>query len=358
MNITVFLISLHVSVCSSFSLTRSFSCGEKWTTCRHLSRDGGIIDVEFSRDNNEPDKASSSERKKKYSSILEASLAMTPPELLTTVKFLDPDTKASIPCLMAFTLTTDSGTFVVGTPLHTQVSVLSEESPQYFIDPDAEKNLELLEMAAAKFMELNEVDESKVKFWKTPRTLTMEGDIDSVIGPWRLKEQPQDVVGDLFGEEEDGDAFLDEFFKRELGENYEEEFLIDDEQIDNQVREMMDMFNVPGLGTEQKDEAYEKIVGEIVDDARKLESGSLNFEVEESKETALRLVMFTGPDGKPYSLVKMLQPMILIAKEDDGLEPDQRMLISKKEAEVLIPLLETQFEQQLADAGYSIGSNI
>lgn len=352
MNIAIFLLSLQISISSSFSLTRSFSFGGKLTTCRHQSHDGGIIDVEFSRDN-ESDDMSSRNQKESYSSLLEASLAMTPPELLTTVQFLDPDTKASIPCLMAFTLSTDTGTFVIGTPLHTQLSVLSEEAPQYFIDPDAEENLELLEMAAAKFMELNEIDESKVKFWKTPRTLTMEGDIDGIIGKWKQEEQPKDVFGDLFDEEEDGDVFLDEFFRRELGENYEEEFLVEDEQIDKQVQEMVDLFNIPGLGTEEKDEAYEKLVDEIVDDASQLESGSLNVEDENPKETALRLVLFTGPDGKPYSLVKMLQPLVLIAKEDESLEPDQRMLVSKKEAEILMPFLETQFEEQLAVAGYT-----
>jgi hypothetical protein len=357
MNIAVFVILLKIHISSSFLLTRSFSFGGKWTKCRHLSHDGGIIDVEFSRDN-EPDNTSSKKQRKTYSSLLEASLSMTPPELLTTVQFLDPDTKASIPCLMAFTLTTDDGSFVIGTPLHTQLSVLSEESPQYFIDPDAEDNLELLEMAAAKFMELNEIDESKVKFWKTPRTLTIEGDIDSVIGTWKREEQPKDVIGDLLGEENDPDAFLDEFFKRELGENYEEEFLVEDEQMDKQIQEMMDLFDIPGLGTEDKHDAYEKIVDEIVDDARQLENGSLSVKVENPKETALRLVMFTGPDGKPYSLVKMLQPMILIAKEDESLEPDQRMLITKKEAEVLIPLLETQFEEQLAEAGYTTGHKL
>jgi hypothetical protein len=70
-------------------------------------------------------------------------------------------------------------------------------------------------------------------------------------------------------------------------------------------------------------------------------------------ETALRLVGFEGPDGKPYSLVKMLQPVILVAKDDDDLAPDQRFLLSKQEADQIIPILEQEFKAELAEAGLS-----
>lgn len=357
----IFLIAFlwDASFCSSFFICKTFSC--RLQQCHKLlARNGDILDVDFYNHDNADDNPSKRKNDPQFSSLLEASLAMTPPDLLTTVQFVDPETKASIPCLMSFTVQVpESGeTFVIGTPLHTQLSVYSETSPQFFLDPDREENLELMEMAVAKFMELNEIDEGKVKFWKTPRALTMEGDIDDILGDWKIKNKPLEAVSsDPLVDREDDDAFLNDFFRRELGENYEDEFLVDDEEIDRKVAEMVHLFNIPGLGTEKTDEGFHSLAKEIIDDANRLENGTINVENDSFKETALRLVIFTGPDGKPYSLVKFLHPIILVAREDEGLLPDQRMLLTKEAAETMIPQLEAQFEKQLKDAGFSIGMN-
>jgi len=99
-------------------------------------------------------------------------------------------------------------------------------------------------------------------------------------------------------------------------------------------------------------EGLENIVGEIEKDYKISQQDRSTWD-NDGTETALRLVGFEGPDGKPYSLVKMLQPVILVAKDDDDLAPDQRFLLSKQEADQIIPILEQEFKAELAEAGLS-----
>jgi hypothetical protein len=200
-----------------------------------------------------------------------------------------------------------------------------------------------------------------VTFKRTPRALTVGGDLDIVTGDWRKdreipeKDKPINVVGNLMEEmsktedSKEDDDFFDAFMKKELGANYEQEFLVPDDEIDAQVEELMDLFKVPGLGTEQNDEeGMKKIYQEIYNDIKS--EGDTETSSNEV-ETALRLVGFSGPDEKPYSLVKLLQPMVLVAREDKTLEFDQRMLLSPEEAKELVPQLEVDFKEEFKSAG-------
>ena len=109
----------------------------------------------------------------------------------------------------------------------------------------------------------------------------------------------------------------------------------------------MDFFNVPGVGTEKA--GIEELLDEIESDKE-----TYKHDTTTNTETALRLVGFEGPDGKPYSLVKMLQPMVLVAKNRDDLAPDQRLLLTKEEADDIIPILEREFQSELSEAGLNV----
>jgi hypothetical protein len=227
----------------------------------------------------------------------------------------------------------------------------NDSGASYFLDPDLDENLELMEMAAAKFETMNEC---KLIFQRTPRTLTVQGDLDRLIDGWKVQDtnpRPSDVVDILDDSEED--EFFDTFFQKELGSNYKEKYLVDDAEMDKKVEDLMDAFNVPGMGSQKDDgDGIEELMNEMEKDLEISKQDPITWDVDgDETEQALRLVGFEGPDGKPYSLVKMIQPMILIAKSHEDLAPDQRLLLSKEEADEIVPILENEFEAELTEAG-------
>jgi Protein of unknown function (DUF3727). len=313
------------------------------------------IDVEFRRsesgesnDDHSPQEIQSDS----FQSPLQASLDSVDPQLRIPIEFTDPTTKTFIPCNLAFVLEHDGVQYSIGSPIHTQVAVFCENDDglSYFLDPDADDNLEIMEMAAEKFESINNC---KLVFHRTPRTLTIQGNLDQLIDGWDTNKgtSPLDI-NNIFDESEEDDLF-DSFFKKELGNNYREKYLVDDPEIDKQVAELMDEFTFPGFGPRKNEtEGILDILKDIEKDAEVAEKDSTDWvDGSEEMEAALRLVGFEGPDGKPYSLVKMLKPTVLVAKEDKNLAPDQRLLLTKEEAMHIIPILEHEFKNELVNAG-------
>ncbi|GFH53025.1 hypothetical protein CTEN210_09501 [Chaetoceros tenuissimus] len=295
-----------------------------------------IIDVEFvkSGEDERPSYARKTSKKSNKQTPLEASLELIDPKLRIPIEFTDPFMKTFIPCNLAFTFDYNGEEFSIGTPIHTQVAVYCEndEGSSYFIDPDEDDNLEIMEMAAAKFESINNC---QLTFQRTPRSLTVQGDIDRLIQGWdkNNNRDASEVIDILDNSEEDD--FFDSFFQKELGSNYKEEVLgKEDAELEREAQELMDAFNVPGLGSQADDDsAFSELFSEIEKDIETAQKDPSTWKQSDEEETALRLVGFEGPDGKAYSLVKMLRPMILVARSDDeNLAPDQRFLLSKAEA--------------------------
>lgn len=383
----VLLISILSTVTHAFAPRQLVNYGNTYTFIssqqqRHRgssplyssSNDSGnndnAIDVEFvySEDGKSPSNKqgiATSPGSSKAKTPLQASLSGIDPKLSTlSIDFVDPVTERYIPCRMAFTLTSDDVEYVIGTPIDAQVAIYCEDSEKqtsFFLDPDAEDNIEIMEMAAGVFED--KYRDVQIRFKRTPRALTVEGDLKVVTGDWRADRAKktatvQNVAGSILeelGKTDDGqsdDDYFDSFFKSELGENYKENILIESEELDEEAKEMMELFTIPGLGSEQSDdEGIKDLLEDIFNgNDADLASSKRGADI----ETALRLVGFKGEDEKMYSLVQLLQPMILVAKVDPSLDPDQRMLLSPEEAEVIVPKLELEFQKELEDAGLKL----
>lgn len=342
---------------------------------------------------------------KKQVSLLQASLASVEAKLSSlSFNFVDPAPKTSskqsfIPCRVAFTVEHDDVEYVLGTPTDTQVAIYVEDTNSneaYFLDPDEDDNMEIMERAATVFqskyehISLSDLDEDddedidadnndnnnnnnsgsrkqklRIRFKRTPRALTVEGDLSMVTGNWKQDTQKQveevkDVAKALFennkvASDDDDDEYFDNFFRNELGANFREEALAN-AGLDEQAKELMDLFSMPGLGTEQdNDEGIKEIFDEILDGQDdKLAKEELNGL--SASETALRLVGFNdeNDDGRVYSLVQLLQPMILVAKNHPSLEFDERLLLTEEEAQKIVPILEQQFKAEFEGAGIQI----
>ena len=48
-------------------------------------------------------------------------------------------------------------------------------------------------------------------------------------------------------------------------------------------------------------------------------------------------------DGRQYNLVRMLDPMLLVGKMDDDDGSERRLLLTPKESDVVMPVLEEMF---------------
>ena len=329
-------------------------------------------------------------RGNKQASLLQASLASVEPKLSSlSFNFVDPAPKTAakqsfIPCRVAFTAQYNDVEYVLGTPTDTQVAIYVEDTntnQAYFLDPDEDENMEIMERAASVFqskyehISLSDLDENddvnkvtggkqklSIRFKRTPRALTVEGDLSMVTGNWKQDtnkqlEEVKDVVKELFQDSNDDvtisdDDYFHNFFTKELGSNYREEALANT-ALDEQANEVMDLFDIPGLGTQENDsEGIKELFDEILSDQdEKLPNEELSGLSE--TETALRLVGFSddSDNGKVYSLVQLLQPMILVAKYHESLEFDERLLLTAEEAQEIVPVLEQQFKEQFQEAG-------
>jgi len=323
-----------------------------------------IIDAEFSSEKEDGSRSEIKNLNLEKSTLLEASFEIKPEWKDITLEFVDPGKNKYIDCNMAYVVEMEGINYAIGTPCETQVAIFCEGSntdsikETFFIDPDDDRNIELMEMAAAELT--MSCGKTPILFKRTPRTLTVEGDLEPVRRSWRdVSEKKGALLGDLLNKEinndEDDDEFLDEFFKSELGESYMDNISMDEDGIDvnEQAKEFADFFNLPGLGTEiDDDEGVAKMINEIF--AGGDTKASMSDEQNEDDNSVIRLVSFLGSDKKMYSLVQLIQPMVLVGKEDPSLELNQRMLLTPKESDAIVPILEDRLKKELEDAGLTI----
>lgn len=357
---------------------------------QYSNKKDNAIDVEFEREVqqqiqesnkhkiNRRSVTSRNERKDNNLSLLDALFEAQGPELADmTIEFVDPKSTTAryIDCKIACVIEMDGLNYTIGAPYETQVAIFGEgtasddESSQqeqqmnFFLDPDEDANLELMIMAADVVEQKYQADGLKLK--RTPRTLTLEGDLNVIVGDdegrgeinteWnQIRDETSTTILQELTRSEDGsddDEYFDNFFRKELGANYEQGILENDEQDEEQIQELMkDVFSIPGIGTERDDDEGIKEMLEDLCNGKDLEKANEYTKNDnQNVETAIRLMGFTGPDLKVYSLVKLVQPIVLVAKEDQKLKPGQRMLLTPTEAETMVPLLEEQLKMKFKD---------
>lgn len=325
-------------------------------TLKHLY--SNIIDVEFSK---EDDDGSQILNSGGAETLLDYSLNMDPEWKDIPVRFIDTESAGKnkyIDCKLAFLIEMDGVEYSIAVPCETQVGVVCEGSfvggnPSHYLDSDDEENIELMEIAAAQFAkEFGE--ELKIK--RTPRTLTVEGDLESITKDWSSMLDSQNIKTEqLLDDEDEDDKFIDDFFRRELGANYREEFLIEDKEIDDEVEKISGFFNIPGVGTEVGDvDGIDELFNEIESGADIEKAKEYELSNENTGDSTLRLLSFQGPDQNYYSLVQMLKPVILVGREDPDVEAPKRVLLTKDMADQIIPRLESQFKEELDAVGINL----
>uniref|UniRef100_A0A7S4VUZ6 Uncharacterized protein n=1 Tax=Ditylum brightwellii TaxID=49249 RepID=A0A7S4VUZ6_9STRA len=296
--------------------------------------------------------------KKKIKTLIDVSLDMDPEWKDLPVPFIDPDGNNFIDCIMVYMVDFEGETYVLATPREKSAAVCyenEEDGSIVMLDSDDDENIEIFEMAAAK---LSKIFDDEVMLKRTPRTLTISGNLDKFTGNWRdeLKvAKEQTVDADTLSGLDDDDSFFDEFMKRELGAEYDK-IMEEDDDIDDIDKSIMKLFEVPGLGTGANDEEgikalLDEIESDLKNDAAPSNSGNKVDEVDEN--SGLRLLTFEGPDGKSYSLLELLQPVVIVGKEDPAVQT-RRVLLTKEESDDITPRLESYCQKELEDAGLKL----
>jgi len=195
---------------------------------------------------------------------------------------------------------------------------------------------------------------SSIRLKKTPRVLTVEGDIDAIIGDWKEVLQGN-VSGNRMNnftvddaletyDEDDDDDFFDTIMRRDLGEDYmdraeddgddtgielDEELLklFDSEEIDVDLDELIAQIDTKE--NEIKEDSYEELVQTL------------------SPSASLKLINFPGPGGNEYAIMKPLRPILLVAKEDPT-DYTRRILLNNEERDTILPRLERACRKSLS----------
>lgn len=255
-----------------------------------------------------------------------------------------------------------------------------------YVDPDKydenDEYQELMEIMAAQVQkELGE----EFMLRKTPKVLTISGGLSRITDNWEetLLGKPapaEDFLKSVkVGEEsldEDISDFMD-FMRRELGDEEFEKTLREDPDEDDEL--LFKLFDVPGLGDRKDDvaglEELMKSMKNDLDEDKGIKAQAKQFEPE-TGGLSLKLISFEFPNSsKSYSLVKLLEPYVLVGKycEVDEGEPEFSVgdqaskefrandvrfeLLSSDEERLVIPRLERLCQKDLAEAGLSFLNN-
>jgi hypothetical protein len=235
--------------------------------------------------------------------------------------------------------------------------------------PPIPDNEELMEIMASQ---LHDSVSPTLRLVNTPRVLTVRGPLDEFTSNWSTDVFPKPLTASQLLDETDEDVaeFL-RFMKKELGEA-EYEDALRGSSLAEEDRELLGMFDIPGLGDRGDDEeGIQDLFRSMLDPPSAQQQGLRQLRpaaLDGSRNAALRLVSYILPDsGKVYSLVSLLEPYVLVAKrvslpvgdandgdDDDGVEAVRFELPSPSEERVLIPRLEQVCRADLEKAGLQL----
>jgi len=295
-------------------------------------------------------------------SLFDLSLQATDPELKDTpIPFFDYKGERYISTKLAFMTELDGETYGIAVPFEHAAAMTLETTKDgkvSYLSPDNDDNEELMEIMAGQLQEHLGED---LKLKRTPRVLTISGPLDSYTKNWKKDVIPKPVDRKTLLEEDDDDdlEFFHNFMKQELGEEeYEKTLNEDPSDID---KELLDLFNIPGIGDQEDDtegmkELFQSAFRPIEEQKAEMKEfvgydRNLNHD-----GVALKLISYRLPDGKAYSLVQLLQPYALVGKctQEDG---DIRFeLLSPEEERILVPKLEEVCRNDLESAGLKLAS--
>mmetsp|Transcript_18520 Transcript_18520/g.27992 ORF Transcript_18520/g.27992 Transcript_18520/m.27992 type:complete len:389 (-) Transcript_18520:180-1346(-) len=339
-----------------------------------------IVDADFERvsgsngdENNDPSNVDDQDDLQ-YPRVFESNsmLDLTLEDNNATFPFYDPVSQNAISCKLAVSaeLEIDSGkahTYAVGVPAEHGVLLIMERGDELeYLDPDKEENFEFLEvMAEALHKELD----PSLKLKKTPRLLTIEGDLDKYTNA--VDQKLENLIDDetlsvenlmkTMDETENNDGELDsmfDFFKETFGDAHYNALVdeFEDGQHDPEFVEFSKLFDIhdddDDSDTPKSPEEFEEIIRDLTDDIQ-------------GQGVGIRVVSYAikqaNPNDPPhvYSLVKPVKPMTLVGRLIDKEASRESIfeLLSPEEELMVTPKLEEMCEEDMKTLGVKLKSS-
>jgi hypothetical protein len=390
-------IIAHIHKIDAFSSGSTASIIHKSVACRRVIQFAKIIDAEVIPDDNDSDNdiissGSSVIQENSQMSLVEYSQKQDPDWKSMPVAFCDTVSNSYIDCNLAFYVKDPLGQngqgaeYSLGVPCEVPIVVAletadDEENGNGENDNAAVTNLsrvipinpentdkddilgedeknEIFQMAARALM-----DEfgSEIRLKKTPRVLTIEGNLEEVIGDWKEvllesvsnskdvgKLSFEDALGLFDGNNNDGEDYFDQIMRRDLGPDY---MKLADEDGDGEIdEELLKLFDLDSLN---KDGDMSEVL-----DFLKNSGGSNNIDddfdnlLQQLKPSAaLRLLNFMTEDGKEVTILRPVRPMLLLGREDPE-DYTRRILLTDEEMAEVLPRLESVCREGLEKAGF------
>lgn len=390
-------IIAHIHKIDAFSSGSTASIIHKSVACRRVIQFAKIIDAEVIPDDNDSDNdiissGSSVIQENSQMSLVEYSQKQDPDWKSMPVAFCDTVSNSYIDCNLAFYVKDPLGQngqgaeYSLGVPCEVPIVVAletadDEENGNGENDNAAVTNLsrvipinpentdkddilgedeknEIFQMAARALME---EFGSEIRLKKTPRVLTIEGNLEEVIGDWKEvllesvsnskdvgKLSFEDALGLFDDNNNDGEDYFDKIMRRDLGPDY---MKLADEDGDGEIdEELLKLFDLDSLS---KDGDMSEVL-----DFLKNSGGSNNIDddfdnlLQQLKPSAaLRLLNFMTEDGKEVTILRPVRPMLLLGREDPE-DYTRRILLTDEEMAEVLPRLESVCREGLEKAGF------
>lgn len=311
-----------------------------------------VLDAEFERvdDNSRIVEDSISSGSK---SLFELSLEADSDLNATRIPFFDGD--SFIDTRLAFLADLDGETYGIGIAYEhpAAITVERKDGSISHLSPDSDENEEVMEIMAVQLQQ--HVGED-LQLKRTPRILTISGPLEQYTKNWREELAPKAADRDVLLDESDEDLeFFHEFMKEQLGEEVYEETL--KESSDDLSPDIIELFNIPGLGDQEDDvEGMKELFQSTLLSPEEQQVAMKQYvEPPDHEGVALKLISYIFREGKSYSLVNLLKPYVLIGKCVREDHDDVRFeLLSPSEEKLLVPQLEKVCMRDLQQAGLKL----
>lgn len=276
--------------------------------------------------------------------------AINSDEELKDLDILFYEADKAISTKLAFMVDLDNVSYAIGVPRDytAAISIANANGTTMFISPEDDEHEELMQLMAVQLVEHVGSD---LKLIRTPRVLTISGPLENYTKDWKDSFRPKpfdpdDLIADI-GPDGGLQEFHD-FLKQELGSTEYENVMT--EPPTNLTDDIVNLFNIPGIGSQADDEGVRDMFKSILNDPEG-HMDSLPDLYNGEDGVGLKLVSYVLPGGKSYSLVQLLKPYILVAKLSQSDQGPQFDLLSPEESKYIEPRLQDIFQSEFESVG-------
>ena len=276
-----------------------------------------------------------------------------------TFPFVDPLTEQTLNCRLAVTAELeDSQLYAVGIPSQHGVLMVIERAAAggtngdestmetEYLDPDVQDNVEVLEIMAGALQKYLSPD---LKLQRTPRILTIAGDLDRYVDALPGNLVSTDITMEKIMEEPDGDLDkLFDFFKEQMGDEGFDAAMAEATDLDPSIMSLFEMSDDDDsdspFNPAEMEEAFRTLSADIQHQGVgvKLVGFQVNNNDEKDKST-------TPPSF--YSLVKPIKPLTVVGRlKREGRETVFELLTPEEEV-LIVPRLEQVCKEDMEAQG-------